>query len=237
MADREPAVEIGPTAHARWRATTLGAVTEALEQRVVLELVGEVGGRRVLDAGCGDGALVRALAGGGADVTGLDADPAMLAAARAATSEAGLRATFVPGRLDRLPFPDASFDVAVAVTVLCSVPDAPHAVREMVRVLRPGGRLVIGEFARWSLRAMLRRLRGWLGSPTWRRARFRTASDLRILWEPPASRWKASGGPSTIHRSVWWIVAPIYPALGGLTTHGAAFIAVSGSVPIPDRRA
>jgi hypothetical protein len=52
---------------------------------------------------------------------------------------------------------------------------------EMARVLKPGGRLIIGELGRWSLWAAHRRIRGWLGYPTWRVAMFRTATELREL--------------------------------------------------------
>jgi len=54
----------GPGAYTRWRATALGSVTEALEQRRILELVGSVDGKRVLDLGSGDGLLTAALAQG-----------------------------------------------------------------------------------------------------------------------------------------------------------------------------
>ncbi|WP_137128515.1 hypothetical protein [Roseomonas sp. HF4] len=49
----------------------------------------------------------------------------------------------------------------------------------MARVLRPGGRLVIGELGRWSLWAARDRIRGWLGSRLWRRSAFHSAADLR----------------------------------------------------------
>ena len=73
---------IGPQAYVGWRATSLGAITEAVEHRVILDLMGELAGRRFLDAGCGDGVLVCAAAARGAVATGVDPDPAMLAAAR-----------------------------------------------------------------------------------------------------------------------------------------------------------
>lgn len=70
---------------------------------------------------------------------------------------------------------------AILVTMLCFVSEAERTVREMVRVLRPGGRLVIGELGRISLWAARRRIAGWLGSRTWRAARFWTASELNNL--------------------------------------------------------
>ncbi len=103
----------------------------------------------------------------------------------------------------------------------------------MARVLRPGGRLVLGELGRWSLWAMIRRLRGWFGSATWTAARFRTASELRALVE------QAGLSVTTICGAVFYppigrlarTLAPFDPWLGRLTTIGAAFIALC-AVPI-----
>ena len=112
---------IGPEAYASWRATPLGKVTEAIEQRLIFDLIGNIDHARVLDAGCGDGALACAAALRGAAVIGVDPDPAMLAAARARAKQAGVEAAFSEGRIESLPFADASFDVVVAITVLSFV--------------------------------------------------------------------------------------------------------------------
>ena len=112
--------------------------------------MGELAGREVLDVGCGDGVLLRAVASRGARVTEIDADPAMVTAARRVAAEAGIDARLMEGRAERLPFADASFDVVAAITVLCFAEDAALLVREMARVLRPGGSIVIGELGRWS---------------------------------------------------------------------------------------
>lgn len=224
---------IGPDAYKSWRATSLGAVTEALEQRLILDLLGTLEGARMLDVGCGDGALVCAAASRGAAVTGVDSDPAMLAAARARAERAGVKATFTGGRVEQLAFAAASFDVVASVTVLCFVADAAAAVREMVRVLRPGGCLVLGELGRWTLWALIRRVRGWRGATTWKAARFRTAGELRALAE--------QGGlcVTRIRGAIFYppaglcarALAPIDPWLAPLTTVGAAFIALSAVRP------
>lgn len=148
MTGNHQSTAIGPQIYAAWRATALGAVTEALEQRLIVELAGTLAGARVLDVGCGDGELACALAARGGDVIGLDPNPAMLAAARERAAAANVPAVFQAGRAEALPFADASFDIVSAVTVLCFVPDARKALREMARVLRPGGRLVMGELGR-----------------------------------------------------------------------------------------
>ncbi len=228
MSRRDAPTAIGPEAYESWRATSLGGVTEAIEQHLILDMVGELRGARVLDAGCGDGKLACAAASLGAEVTGVDPDPTMLAAARSRANTVGVKATFLEGRIERLPFPDGAFDVVAAITVLCFVSDAAGAVREMARVLRPSGRLVVGELGRWSLWAALRRLRGWCGSLTWKAARFRTARELRALAE------QAGLSVTAIRGAVFYppvgmlarIFAPVDPWLGHLTTFGAAFIAL-----------
>lgn len=139
MNQTDPPTAIGPETYASWRAMPLGVITEAIEPRLILDLMRDLAGRRVLDAGCGDGALICAAASRGAVATGIDPDPAMLAAARSRVRELAGDVTFVKGRIEQLPFREASFDVVVAITVLCFVPDAAGAVREMARVLRPGG--------------------------------------------------------------------------------------------------
>ena len=70
-----------PAAYEEWRSSRLGQITDALEERLLLDLLGPVRGLAVLDVGCGDGVLASALARRGAQVTGLDMDPKMLAAA------------------------------------------------------------------------------------------------------------------------------------------------------------
>lgn len=198
-----------------------------------MRLVGEVHGRRVLDAGCGDGVLTWTLARRGANAVGVDADPVMLEAARRAAAGAGIEATFVEAELERLPFPDASFDVVVAVTVLCFVPDPASAIPELVRVLRPGGRLVLGELGRWSTWAALRRVRGWRGSATWRAAHFRSAVELRGILEAAGLTVETARGaifypPIGLTARA---LAPIDSWLGRRTTFGAAFIALAGDKP------
>ena len=99
-------------------------------------------GQRVLDVACGTGALTVAVAGrvspGGA-VFGLDANPEMLAVARRKHADIDWHA----GRAESLPFADASFDAVVSQFGLMFFDDRIAALREMQRVLRPGGRLAV----------------------------------------------------------------------------------------------
>jgi ubiquinone/menaquinone biosynthesis C-methylase UbiE len=220
---------IGPEAYLGWRATSLGVIAEAIEQRLILDMMGMLAGARLLDVGCGDGALVCAAAERDAEATGLDPDPGMLVAAQSRAAKAGLHATFREGRVERLPFPDASFDVVASIMVLCFVADAAGAVREMARVLRPGGRLVLGELGRWSLWAALQRVRGWLGSTTWKAARFRTSTELRELAERGGLSVTSLRGAIYYPPTGWLarVLAALDPWLGRVTPFGAAFIALT----------
>jgi SAM-dependent methyltransferase len=145
----------------------------------VFELAGPMSGTSLLDAGTGDGSYAIEAAARGAEVTGLDIDPAMLAAAKERARVRAVQPHFVEGRIEALPFAAASFDVVLAITALCFIADPIPAVRELARVLRPGGTLVEGDLARYSVWAVRRRVRGWLGSPTWRSAHFRCRGELR----------------------------------------------------------
>ncbi|HET6683909.1 MAG TPA: methyltransferase domain-containing protein [Gaiella sp.] len=106
-------------------------------------------GERVLDLGSGAGtdSLVAALMVGPAgSVTGIDMTPEMLAKARAAADEAGLRnVTFVEGDAESLPFADASFDVVLSNGVIDLIPDKDAVFAELYRVLVPGGRIQVAD--------------------------------------------------------------------------------------------
>jgi ubiquinone/menaquinone biosynthesis C-methylase UbiE len=131
-----------------------------------------------VDLGTGTGRYAIEAAHRGADVTGVDASPAMLSLAR---SQVELPVTFVQADLAHLPFDDGSFDAAIAVTALCFVAEPEEVLREVARVLRPGGRLVLGELNRWSLWALQRRLEGMARPTIYRQAHFRSIGELHRL--------------------------------------------------------
>lgn len=96
-------------------------------------------GTRLLDAGCGAGLLALLASLRGARVAALDASPALLAIARERLPAADLR----EGDLEALPFDDAGFDAVVAVNSVFYAADMAQAMRELARVARPGGRVVV----------------------------------------------------------------------------------------------
>ena len=96
-------------------------------------------GRATLEVGCGEGRVSRDLAALGHVVTGVDVSPTLLRLA----AEADPASTYLVADGSAVPFPDGSFDLAVAYNSLMDVDDMPAAVREIARVLEPGGRLCV----------------------------------------------------------------------------------------------
>ncbi len=141
-----------------WRART----REALALRP---------GERCLDVACGTGVSTEELARSGAAVVGIDRSPGMVS--QGARRPVALQV----GDALALPFDDASFDAVTIMFGLRNVVDVPAALREMARVVRPGGRLVVCEFSH----------------PTW--APFRTAYLRYLMGGLPRIARHASSNP------------------------------------------
>jgi SAM-dependent methyltransferase len=215
--------------YARWRATPLGAITEGLESRLVFDLAGPLNGKRVLDIGTGDGQYALEAARRGGQIMALDRDQSMLDAACLRARALELPLQLHRGDATLLPFPDGSFDVVLAVTVLCLVPDAAQAVREMARVLRPGGRLVLADLGRFNLWAAKRRVQSLLGASFWRHTHFRSQRALCELARHAGLNVVAVRGtvhypPSALAARV---LAPVEPMLTRWCVPGAAFLALA----------
>lgn len=109
---------------------------------IARELIGPAG-KRILDIGCGEGELTRALARDGAEVTGIDPHEGRIEQARAKAAEDGVAVTFEVGIGEDLPYADGGFDITVLSNSLHHVPaDRMGAtVAEAARVVAPGGML------------------------------------------------------------------------------------------------
>jgi ubiquinone/menaquinone biosynthesis C-methylase UbiE len=119
----------------------------AIGQRLAADIVHEADlrpGERVLDVACGTGIVARLALQevGGGTVTGLDVDPSMLAVARS-TTPTGASVEWLEAGAEAMPVPDGAFDVVLCQISLQFVEDKPASLREMRRVLVPGGRIVL----------------------------------------------------------------------------------------------
>ena len=117
-------------------ASTINIVGELLCESVDLRA-----GERVLDVATGSGNTALAAARRFTSVTGVDYVPALIERAKVRAEAEGLPAEFLVGDAEELPVPDASFDVVLSTFGVMFAPNQPKAAAEMLRVLRPGGRI------------------------------------------------------------------------------------------------
>jgi ubiquinone/menaquinone biosynthesis C-methylase UbiE len=103
---------------------------------------------RVLEIGIGSGLNLPFYSQKAERVIGLDPSPKLLSMARYAARPSMGPVEFVEGSAEAIPLDDASVDTVVTTWTLCSIPDAPRSLREMRRVLKPGGRLLFVEHGR-----------------------------------------------------------------------------------------
>ncbi len=136
---------------------------------VRLQIVGESlceavdlqAGERVIDVAAGNGNASLAAARRFADVTSTDYVPALLEQGRARAEADRLAITFQVADAEKLPFADASFDVAVSTYGVMFAPNQKRAAAELLRVVRPGGRIGL---AHWTPEGVLGRLFKLMGS-------------------------------------------------------------------------
>jgi ubiquinone/menaquinone biosynthesis C-methylase UbiE len=127
-------------------------------KELLVEQAAPAAGHRILDLGCGTGTLAIQVKrrAPGADVVGLDADPAMLSQAREKAQRAGVELTLTEGFSNDLPFEDASFDRVLSTLFFHHLDPEPkrETAREIARVLRNGGELHVADWGKPSDPAM-----------------------------------------------------------------------------------
>jgi ubiquinone/menaquinone biosynthesis C-methylase UbiE len=122
---------------------------------------------RVLEIGIGSGLNLPFYSGAVSQVIGIDPSSRLLAMARGAKGQAAFDVSLVEGSAEAIPLETGDIDTVVTTWTLCSIPDVAGALREMRRVLKPGGRLLFVEHGR----ALEPGVRAWQDrlTPVWRR--------------------------------------------------------------------
>jgi demethylmenaquinone methyltransferase/2-methoxy-6-polyprenyl-1,4-benzoquinol methylase/phosphoethanolamine N-methyltransferase len=136
---------------AMWQILTLGRGNKIWEE--MLDLAGLQAGDSVLDVGCGPGSLTlraKGRVGQTGKAAGIDASPEMIEYAQEKARRKGLPIDFRLEVVEKLPFPDSSFDVVLSSLMMHHLPEdvKRQGLAENRRVLKPGGRLVILDFKR-----------------------------------------------------------------------------------------
>lgn len=132
----------------------------------------------VLEIGIGSGLNLPFYSSNVRQVIGLDPSPKLLAMARRIERPASRLVKFVEGSAEEIPLESATIDTVVTTWTLCSIPDVAHALREMHRVLKPGGRLLFVEHGR--------------------------APDPNVVWwqDQLTPIWKRIGGGCHLNRAI-----------------------------------
>ena len=131
-----------------WNTGDYGVVAKYLESSA-MEFLARIPidpGTRVLDVACGSGQAALPAARAGAVVTGVDIAPKSIEQARARAEAEGLDIRFDEGDVEMLPYEDASFDLVISLIGAMFAPRPERVAAELVRVCRPGGRIVMANW-------------------------------------------------------------------------------------------
>ncbi len=168
-----------PEAYDRWFATPIGALVKRYESELLLDQLKPRQGEIILDAGCGTGVFTLDILSSGAEVIGLDLSLPMLI--RAKEKAQGYPFKTVAGDILRLPFREGFFDKAISVTALEFIEDGKGAVRELFRITRRGGSVVVATLNSLSPWALRRKAEARKGHTLFKKAIFRSPAELRAL--------------------------------------------------------
>jgi len=168
-----------PDRYEKWFTTPIGALVKRVEWELIDDLLKPGPGEFILDAGCGTGVFTLDMISCGARVVGLDLSLSMIQKARQKGASSQLR--IISADILRLPFLENSFDKTVSITALEFIPDGRKAIKELFRVTRKGGTLVVATLNSLSPWAERRREEGQKGHSLFSKAFFRSPGELAAL--------------------------------------------------------
>jgi ubiquinone/menaquinone biosynthesis C-methylase UbiE len=166
-----------PDKYDQWFTTPIGALVRKYEAELLLDLLKPRPGEVILDAGCGTGVFTLDILASGAKVIGLDISLPML---RQARKKAGDYPCFL-GDILHLPFPESCFDRSASVTALEFIEDGQGAMKELFRVTKKGGSVVVATLNHLSPWAARRRAEAQTKETIFKKAVFRSPDELRSL--------------------------------------------------------
>jgi ubiquinone/menaquinone biosynthesis C-methylase UbiE len=166
-----------PERYDQWFTTPIGRLVKEYESEVIIELLRPRNEERILDAGCGTGIFTLDILALGARVVGLDISPSMIM--RAGQKAKGHPFYTVIGTILNLPFSDCAFDKVISVTALEFIKDMRGALKELFRVTKKGGCLVVATLNSLSPWATRRKARAQKGqSSLFENAIFRSPDEI-----------------------------------------------------------
>jgi len=168
-----------PEQYDRWFTTPMGARVRKYEAELILDLLRPGHGETILDAGCGTGVFTLDILALGAQVIGLDISLPMLRRSREKARGEPLQ--IVSGDMLHLPFPENVFDRVVSVTALEFIEDGQGAVRELFRVTKRGGSIVVATLNSLGPWASQRTAEAQKKKTIFTKAIFRSPDEVRSL--------------------------------------------------------
>ena len=177
--EKEQLFDRWPAAYDQWFTTPIGLLVKKYEARLILDLLKPAKGEVILDAGCGTGIFTQDILSSGSKVIGLDISLPMLIGAGRKLKEFPF--CTVSADILNLPFRENVFDKAVSITALEFIRDAEAAVRELFRVTKRRGTIVVATLNSLSPWASKRIAKAREKHSIFEKAIFRSPDDLCSL--------------------------------------------------------
>ncbi len=186
-----------PERYDRWFETPLGIVIKACEQELVMRMLNPVHGEQILDAGCGTGVFTLDILKQGSAVVGIDLSLPMLK--KAICKSQGSHFSGAVADILELPFRNDRFDKVVSITALEFIKDAVAAARELFRVTKSGGAVVVATLNSLSTWAERRKKKAQRHGTIFSQAIFRSPEELLALSPLPGIVQTAVHFPKGAH--------------------------------------
>jgi len=168
-----------PDRYDSWFETPIGALVKKYESELLMDMLKPARGETILDVGCGTGVFTLDILSFGTRVTGIDISRPMLKRAGQKAGAYSFRG--IVGDMRSLPFADNCFDKVVSVTALEFIEDGKGVVRDLFRVTKKGGIIVVATLNSLSPWAVRRKRETEKSHSIFERAIFRAPDELRTM--------------------------------------------------------